>query len=310
MNVFDRKVKTLQRDRASRLPNSSEFDYLKTEISKILVDRLDDIKTDRRFSRVLDLGAGPGYNLPQLQDKDIDELIMTDISYDMLARDEEKDKDLKLKPIRVCASEESLPFADKSFDMVISNCQLHWVNDLPGTFKEVRRVLKDDGVFLCAIFGEGTLLELRNSLILAETEREGGVSPHVSPLTNINDIGNLLTAAGFKLTTLDSEVYKIEYENPFILMHDLRCMGESNADLHRKPYTHKDTLMAASAIYQSMYADPETGIVPASFSVIYMIGWTPHESQPKPSRRGSAKASMHDIEKLVGDSMGHSCSKK
>lgn len=65
----------------------------------------------------------------------------------------EKDKDLKVKPIRICADEEHLPFADDTFDLVLSNCQLHWVNDLPGTFAQIKRVLKDDGLFLGAMFG-------------------------------------------------------------------------------------------------------------------------------------------------------------
>eukprot|EP01126_Amoeba_proteus_P037728 TRINITY_DN3905_c0_g2_i1.p1 TRINITY_DN3905_c0_g2~~TRINITY_DN3905_c0_g2_i1.p1 ORF type:complete len:224 (-),score=45.40 TRINITY_DN3905_c0_g2_i1:167-838(-) len=216
----------------------------------------------------------------------------------MLTRKPTNLENNSLNSLKVVCTEEFLPFKEKTFDLVVSNCNLHWVNDLPGAFRQIRDVLKDDGLFLGAIFGEGTLLELRNSLLMAEMERDGGVSPHISPFTRISDIGNLLDTAGFSLTTIDQETYKIEYENPFILMHDLRCMAESNADRNRKNYTSRDTLFAASAIYQTLYGDPVTRRVPATFQVIYMIGWVPHESQPKPKRRGSATVSFKDIDEI------------
>jgi len=290
--VFDRNFKALQRNGAARLSNSEEFDYLKNEISKILVDRLDDITTQYKFKTVVDLGSGPGYNLERLQDRDIEKLYQVELAKDMLYRDEKKDEKYKLKPTRICCSEDNLPFEKKSVDLVISNLSLHWVNDLPATFKQIRDCLTDDGVFIAAMFGEGTLLELRNSFILAEAEREGGVSPRISPFSTTQAIGNLLTQAGFTLTTIDTEEYTIDYENPFILMHDLRCMGENNANILRRKFLPRDTLFSAAAIYETLYKDEKKGTVPATFNVIYMIGWAPHESQPKPKERGSANMSI------------------
>jgi hypothetical protein len=102
---------------------------------------------------------------------------------------------------------------------------LHWVNDLPSTFRRIYEILKPDGVFIGAMFGCETLYELRCALQLAELEREGvglcrirkctlfsltdwfreqGIGSHVSPFAQIRDIGGLLTLAGFNMLTIVS----------------------------------------------------------------------------------------------------------
>lgn len=107
----------------------------------------------------------------------------------------------KVRPLRVVLSEEDLPFANDTFDLVFSNLSLHWVNDLPKCLREIRRVLKNDGVFIASMLGGNTLVELKNSFVLAEEEREGGLRPHLSPLAGVSDMGNLFTQAGYNLTT-------------------------------------------------------------------------------------------------------------
>ncbi|KAJ3287452.1 NADH dehydrogenase [ubiquinone] 1 alpha subcomplex assembly factor 5 [Borealophlyctis nickersoniae] len=145
------------------------------------------------------------------------------------------------------------------------------------------------------MFGGDTLYELRTSLQLAEIEREGGVSPHVSPMTDVKDIGSLLSRAGLTLTTVDVDEIIVNYPTIFELMEDLKAMGENNAIATRKPYLKRDTLAAAAAIYKEVYGN-EDGSIPATFQVIYMIGWKPDPSQPKPARRGSGEVSLKTLE--------------
>eukprot|EP01128_Nolandella_sp_AFSM9_P000530 TRINITY_DN10687_c0_g1_i1.p1 TRINITY_DN10687_c0_g1~~TRINITY_DN10687_c0_g1_i1.p1 ORF type:complete len:348 (+),score=64.44 TRINITY_DN10687_c0_g1_i1:27-1046(+) len=298
MNVFNRNTKRLQRDAASRWPNSSEFDYLRDHISLRLCDRLLDVSTNFNLKVCLDAGGMSGANVRNLQTHPtIEKIYTTDISEGMLTRDIASQEDFKIKPIRVVASEDKLPFASNSMDVILSNLSLHWVNDLPGALAQFKDILKEDGVFIGAMFGEQSLQELRSSFVMAENEIDGGVSPHVSPFTRVSDVGNLLTQAGFSLTTVDQEIFTQDYADPFVLMHDLRGMGESNAGIQRRPYTPVDTFLSASSIYQSMYGN-EDGTVPASFQVIWMIGWKPHVSQPKPLRRGSQTHSLGDIGKI------------
>ncbi|XP_069403227.1 arginine-hydroxylase NDUFAF5, mitochondrial isoform X4 [Ovis canadensis] len=183
--------------------------------------------------------------------------------------------------------------ADRVYDIA----SLHWVNDLPRALEQIHYVLKPDGVFIGAMFGGDTLFELRCSLQLAETEREGGFSPHVSPFTAVNDLGHLLGRAGFNTLTVDTDEIQVNYPGMFELMEDLQGMGESNCAWNRKALLHRDTMLAAAAVYREMYRN-EDGSVPATYQIYYMIGWKYHDSQAKPAERGSATVSFGELGKI------------
>lgn len=190
---------------------------------------------------------------------------------------------------------ESLPFAPESFSAVLSSCSLHWINDLPSLFSQIARILKPDSPFLGAMLGGDSLYELRSSLQLADLDRRGGVSPHVSPLADVRDMGGLLTKAGFKMLTVDVDDIVVDYPTTFALIADLQAMGESNAVLGREMGAmRRDVLVANEAIYREMYGN-EDGSLPATFRVIYMIGWTEGEGQPQPLERGSGQINIKDL---------------
>ena len=190
---------------------------------------------------------------------------------------------------------ESLSFAPESFSAVLSSCSLHWINDLPSLFSQIARILKPDSPFLGAMLGGDSLYELRSSLQLADLDRRGGVSPHVSPLADVRDMGGLLTKAGFKMLTVDVDDIVVDYPTTFALIADLQAMGESNAVLGREMGAmRRDVLVANEAIYREMYGN-EDGSLPATFRVIYMIGWTEGEGQPQPLERGSGQINIKDL---------------
>ncbi|ELR17109.1 methyltransferase domain containing protein [Acanthamoeba castellanii str. Neff] len=279
MNVFNRHVKRLQRDRAAADPESQDYDYLRKEIAARLADRLNDI-LDREFPSVLALGGAAAGVAEHLQEiPGVKRIVQLDSS---------------LKPERVVADEELIPFEEGTFDLVISNLALHWVNDLPGVLAQIRRVLKPDGLFLASMFGEETLWELRNAFLVAEQDRDGGISNHVSPFAGVSDVGDLLTRAKFALPTIDQEEVVVDFADAFTLMRDLRGMGESNAQHFRRPYVPRSTMYAAAAAYKALYGK-EDG------RVVYMIGWCPHESQQKPKERGSAQFSLKEFAHSVGE---------
>ncbi|KAI9011131.1 S-adenosyl-L-methionine-dependent methyltransferase [Gaertneriomyces semiglobifer] len=291
--IFNRLVKKKQRNRSAQHPESPQTDYLKDEVADRVVDRLLDIK--RRFSTVVDLGSGAGH-IAKFLDKDlVDDLIMYDMSEALLHRDEGTAYEVPVR--RIVGNEELLPFEENSLDAVISSLSLHWVNDIPGTLIQIQKALKPDGLFLGAMLGGDTLFELRTSLQLTEIEREGGVSPHVSPMTDSKDVASLLQRAKFNLITIDVDEIQVQYPSMFELMNDLRAMGESNAILARKPYLSRDTMMAAAAAYTELYGEAD-GSIPATFQIIYMIGWKPDKSQPKPLPRGAGELSLKDLEKV------------
>jgi len=171
---------------------------------------------------------------------------------------------------------------------------LHWVNDLPRTLAAARRVLRPNGLFLGAFLGGETLAEMRSAFVLADLERHGGVAQRMSPLCSVSDAGALMQSAGFALPMVDTEVLTVRYPDAWTLWHHLRAMGESHATLQRA-LADRDTLLAAASIYESMYQDPDEGSIPASFQVIYLVGWAPHDSQPTPAARGSANFSLKDL---------------
>lgn len=187
------------------------------------------------------------------------------------------------------ADEEFLPFADNSFDLVVSNLNLHSVNDLPGTLLQIRRILKPDGLFLASMFGGETLHELRASLTQAELLLKGGLSPRVFPFADKQQMGALLQRAGFALPVIDSDIVTVTYDSMFKMLHDLRGMGEGNI-IHERSKSNpgKQMFMDAARYYQEHFAEDD-GRLPASFEIVFLSGWSPDDSQQKPLRPGSAE---------------------
>jgi SAM-dependent methyltransferase len=193
---------------------------------------------------------------------------------------------------------EDVPLEPQSVNLVLAPLSLHLTNDTPGVFIQIKRALKPDGLFLAAIPGSGTLQELREVLLATEIEMTGGASPRVIPFADVRDVGGLMQRAAFALPVIDTETYTVRYDSLFPLMKDLRAMGMANplADRSRKPLTRAFFLRAAE-IYAERYADPD-GRIRATFSIIYVSGWAPHESQQQPLRPGSAKARLADALKV------------
>ncbi|KAI5847806.1 S-adenosyl-L-methionine-dependent methyltransferase [Morchella snyderi] len=305
--VFNRAFKRLQRDRAAANKEASRnVDYLKDEVADRLVERI--LLINRPLPRVLDLGAGACHIARALTKHRPDEpapaasrishLVCTDMSPALLHRDADAPWNSELSIERIVADEESPlapPFEENSLDAVVSSLSMQWINNLPGALAQVRHLLKPDAPFIAAMVGGDTLFELRTSLQLAESERLGGVSPRVSPLADVRDVGGLLQTAGFRLLTVDVDDIVVDYPDVFALMMDLGAMGEGNAVLGRKEGpVERDVLVAAQAIYKELHGN-EDGTLPATFRIIYMIGWKASENQPKPLPRGSGQINMKDI---------------
>ena len=190
--------------------------------------------------------------------------------------------------LRVAADEEALPFANASLDLVVSALALQFVNDLPGTLIQIRRALKPDGLLLAALVGGESLSELREAIATAEIEIEGGVSPHIAPFADVRELGALLQRAGFALPVIDSERLVVRYDSVSALVRDLRHMGATNilSERRRKPL-NRATVQRMAEIYRERFAD-EDGRLRASFEIIWLSGWAPHEGQQKPLKPGSA----------------------
>lgn len=259
--IFNRKLVSKHGDRAANA--FSQHDFLLREMATRTCERLEYIK--RSFPNVLVLGTRSGIAAEILYGKNnIANIIQCDISPEFAKHN---------KKLRVIADEEFLPFAENSFDLVISIGNLHTTNDLLGTIIQIRKVLKPEGLFLGTLYGGQTLKELRLSFEKAELDTRGGISPRVMPFIDIKDAGMLLQRAGFAMPVADCELLNIEYSHPLKLMHDLRGMGESNA-MHgmEKHFTTCTTMMLAVDNYlRDFYNENER--INASFELITLTGW-------------------------------------
>ncbi|MDD9901751.1 MAG: methyltransferase domain-containing protein [Alphaproteobacteria bacterium] len=280
--VFDRHIWCQRRSRAAR--QGGQHDFLFREVAARLGARLDIVKKD--FPRVLELGTATGAMAEVLSGRAG--------TIDVVRADYVDGAN-----VDVVLESETLDFSPQSFDAVISCLDLHWINDLPGVLAQVHRILKPDGLFLAALLGGETLHELRTAFLQAEMNATGGGSLRVSPFADVRDIGGLLQRAGLALPVADTEKIVVDYSDPLRLMKDLRGMGAANVAAARlKHMSRRDVVFGAAKAYQEMFGD-DAGRIPATFEVIYAIGWVPHESQQKPLMRGSGTVSLADVLKPV-----------
>lgn len=291
LEVFDRALKRHHRERAALSPEVANYAYLRDEVAERLIERLEDVHESYSFPEAVDVGCGTGHVRRALVGRGVRKLTELDLSPAMLSVAAQSEVDFETVQHEMSDEVQSLP--TDAYDLVVSSMALHWVNDLPGCLKGFRRALRPNGFFLGAMLGGDTLQEMRSSFVLADLERHGGVAQRMSPLCSVADAGALVQSAGFALPTVDTEVIKIHYPDAWTLWHHLRAMGESHATLNRAS-CDQATLLAAAAIYRELYGDKD-GNIPATFQVIYMAGWAPHESQPKPLARGSGAVSLKDL---------------
>ncbi|KAI3624235.1 hypothetical protein CBS14141_002663 [Malassezia furfur] len=295
--IFDREAKERQRTRAAlRAPidehgqrdeskrgePSRQTDYVRDMGAESLAERL-----LRHYPTIVELGAGAGH-LRKFLDAEgtgVQKLIMCDTTA-LLNRDKADDVKYPYEIERRVVDEEMLPFEENSLDCIIASGSLHWTNDLPGALVQIQRALKPDGVFLGYMLGGDTLFELRTSLMLAEQERHGGLSVHVSPMTETRDVSALLTRAGFTLQTVDIDEVTVQYPGLFELLHDLQDMGESNAVINRQTFLRRDTLLATAATYRGTPLGSRS-------TPRHARGLPPCDRKPLP--RGSAEKSLKDV---------------
>jgi SAM-dependent methyltransferase len=299
MRIFDRTLHAHHRSRAARTFPS--YSFLKRAAAEDIALRLSAI--NRRFPRVLDLGAHDGTladvlrSDPDTADR-IGDVFTTDLAPSFVHR-----------PLGIACDEEALPFADGSFDLVVSALSLHWVNDLPGSLVQIRRALRPDGLFIGIVLGGRTLHELRTSLLTAEEEVRGGAVNRVSPFLDVIDGASLLQRAGFALPVSDGDARTARYDDPLRLLADLKGMGETAAFARRSglPPLTRGILLRAMDIYRQRYSDAD-GRVRATFDFIAMSAWSPSPDQPRPKRPGSATVRLADAlgvtETPAGDKTG------
>ena len=274
--IFDMDLLTRRRDRVAA--TAAAHDFLLARVAEDFAERLSIVK--RTFQAGLNIDAHHGLLSRRLRAlANAGAILDADPSPAMLARCDGPS---------LLANAEMLPLEAGSIDLAVSGLSLHLVNDLPGALIQLRRALKPDGLLLAALLGGETLHELRQAWLIAEAEVTGGASPRVAPFADVRAMGALLQRAGFALPVADTDVVHVTYASPLHLMREIKGMGASNmlSERRRVPVT-RTLLMRAAEVYQQRFGLPD-GRIPATFEIITLTAWVPHESQQKPLKPGSA----------------------
>ena len=268
--LFDRNLLRARLVRAKRLGPAT---FLLDRVAEDMAERLTAVV--REFKSVVEVGT-PGDQVGRALAGRFDRYVQIELPEE------------EAEPLAVEA---------QSLDLVVSALALQFVNDLPGVLAQIRRALRPDGLLMAAMIGGDTLNELRQSFAAAEAELEDGVSPRVAPFADLRDVGALLQRAGLALPVTDVDRIVVRYDSAFNLMHDLRRMGASNILVERRRLpSRRATMLRMAEIYRERFADPD-GRIRATFDIIWLSGWAPHESQPKPLKPGSAKVSLEEAVK-------------
>jgi SAM-dependent methyltransferase len=280
--LFDRALLARRLKRAAA--SFAQAAFLKERVSEDMLDTLAAI--NRSFPLALDLGARGGVFGRMLRASPVAGkvgfLIEADLATDMLPDG------------GVALDDEALPFGDDSLNLIVSGLSLHAVNDLPGALVQILRALTPDGLFIGALFGGETLKELRTCLMEAEIELRGGYGPRIAPFAESPDLIDLMKRVGYAMPVVDCDRVSVSYEHPLRLLADLRRMGETNVLTERpRKGLNKAILTRMCELYVERFSNAE-GRVTATFEIVTLSGWKPHESQQKPLRPGSAKMRLAD----------------
>jgi SAM-dependent methyltransferase len=263
--VFDRALLRARQRRAAKM---GAVPFLLDRVAEDMAERLNAVL--REFQHAADVGT-PGDQVCGALAAQVADLARVDLPVD---------------------ESEALNLPADSLDLAVSGLAFQFVNDLPGTLAQIRRALRPDGLLLAATIGGETLTELRQAFAAAESELEGGISPRVAPFADVRDAGALLQRAGFALPVTDVDRIVVRYSDAFALMHDLRRMGATNILTERRRGSlRRATLLRMAEIYHERFADSD-GRIRATFDIVWLSGWAPHESQQKPLQPGSAKMSL------------------
>ncbi len=258
-----------------------DADFLVKEAADIMAERLN--ATNRQFDTAIDMFS-PFDNM--LQHLKASPKTNNVIKYSAL----EEKSDVPT----VAGSRELITIEPKSAQLITSIFGLHWSNDLPGTLAQIKNTLVNDGLFLAALPGDRTLMELRDSILTAESMINGNATLRVDPFGEVRQVGSLLQRAGFALPVVDTELLTVRYSSLRKLITDLRAMGATSSLNSNRSFSPRNLFEITEEIYRERYQDND-GKIRATFEIIFLSGWSPDPSQQKPLKPGSAKNKLSNF---------------
>lgn len=259
----------------------NDANFLVKEAADMLAERLN--ATNRQFATAVDMFSPFDDMLKHLITSPKTEKV---IKY---STSEEKSK----RPT-ITGTRELISLKPKSVQLITSVFGLHWSNDLPGTLAQIKNTLIEDGLFLAALPGDRTLIELRDAMLTAESMINGNATLRVDPFGEVRQVGSLLQRAGFALPVVDTELITVRYSSLRKLIKDLRAMGATSSLNSNRGFSPRNLFEKTEEIYLERYQDSD-GKIRATFEIIFLSGWSPDASQQKPLKPGSAKNKLSEF---------------
>ncbi len=244
-NLFDRQFLQQNHKRYQRV--FADYNFLYLEIANIILENIE--LQNRAFDAVFEINKKTNFFQENLRCQ----------SFESCSFDEIVD-------------EENINFSSQKYDLIISNSDLHFINNVPQFLAKIKSALKPNGLFIASFYGDENLPELHNSIYQAENEIYGGISARMPPTIDIKSSAQLLAQVGFKNPVADLEKIKVDYENPLKLLRDLKFSGQGNVLKQRsRKFFSKKLLQKLMEKYENFY-DEKTQSYPATFSVVTISG--------------------------------------
>ena len=290
--VFDADLRRLRRARAARrtariTTEQNQAAFFIERCAQDASERLQDIA--RRFERALIIA--PHDFWPRMQELLPKQKHPKSIT---TAYDIDEDIDGPLYSFDIISADDALPTDGEPYDLIISILSLHSVNDLPGALLNMRYILKADGLMMASVFGGDSLCELRAAFYATESAQFGGMSPRVFPMMDFSQAAHLLQRTGYALPVVDTDRFAVNYSSLSRLIADLRDAGQTNTVTARSPTPLSRSFYTTLEAEYAKASSTEYGKLKASFEILWMTGWAPHDSQQKPLKPGSAKMRLSE----------------
>ncbi len=257
-DIFDQQITNLIRQRSAHHWHKARglFEYFAGDIA----DRVD--STLRSYDTALDMGARLGFVAEALQP--LDKVKRWDMQEVTLPPD--------CSRINIVSHNPSFHF--DHYDLITSLLNLHQLNDLKAHLQIYNHLLKKGGLFVANMFGGQCFKELRQAFYAAETEVLGGVSPRMAPMIKLDNAGNILYAAGFKIPVADTDIITLNYPSPKKFLYELKHMGQSNSLYHRlKTIRQPKAYLAALQRHLQQIAGASDGSINITCEIITLTGF-------------------------------------
>ncbi len=257
-NIFDQQITNLVRMRSADHWHKAKdlFAYFASDIA----DRVD--STLRTYETALDLGARLGFVSAAVEPfKKVGHWDMQEVLLPA-----------NYGGINMVSHNPS--FHLNHYDLVTSLLNLHQLNDLQAHLQIYNHLLKEGGLFVANMFGGQCFKELRQAFYAAEMDVLGGVSPRIAPMIELDDAGNMLYNAGFKIPVADTDIITLNYSSPLQFLHELKHMGQSNSLHYRlKTIRKPKAYLAALQHHLQKIAGADDGSINITCEIITLTGF-------------------------------------